>query len=79
MCSGQVFLCKLHCAKSLGREPWLGSIVQRRCCQHQVSSQLSHTVASVSPVSATSHQSHRVRTAGIAHPNFGVQFSHLGL
>lgn len=40
--------------KSLGREPWLGSIVQRRRCQHQVSSQLNHSVASMSPMTATS-------------------------
>lgn len=53
-CSGRVLLCKLLCAKSLGREPWLGSIVQRRRCQHQVSSQLNHSVASMSPMTATS-------------------------
>lgn len=37
---GQAFLCKLCCAKGLGRDPWTGSIVERRCCQHQVSSGL---------------------------------------
>lgn len=49
--TGQGFRCH---AESFGRDPWKRSITKRRCCQHQVSSQLAwHPPAS----SSSSHLS----------------------